>query len=105
LEGVRVIKRLFWLGAGIAVGVLVVRKVNQTMHAVSPSGLAGNARESAVGFLDTVRDFVADVKDGMAQREAEINAAFEQGVMIDDWDRMDADRAGDRDHGRPGMID
>ena len=78
------IKQLFWLGAGIAVGVLVVRKVNQTVQAYSPSNLAGSARESAVGLLDTVRDFVADVRDGMTQREAEIEAAFEQGVMIED---------------------
>lgn len=83
------IKRLFWLGAGIAVGVLVVRKVSQAAQAYSPSGLAGGAKESAVGFLDTVRDFVSDVREGMAQREAEINAAFQEGVMMDDWDGWD----------------
>ena len=78
------IKQLFWLGAGIAVGVLVVRKVNQTVQSYSPSNLAGSARESAVGLFDTVKDFVADVREGMAQREAEINAAFEEGVMLDE---------------------
>jgi hypothetical protein len=82
------VKQLFWLGAGIAVGVLVVRKVNQTVQAYSPSNLAGSARESAVGLLDAVKDFVADVREGMAQREAEIHAAFEEGVMLDEeWDR------------------
>ncbi|HLT11691.1 MAG TPA: hypothetical protein VK028_12965 [Micromonosporaceae bacterium] len=83
------IKRLFWLGAGVAVGVLVVRKLSQAAHSYSPSGLAGSAKETAAGFMDSVRDFIADVKEGMAIREAEINAAFEQGVMLDaedgDW--------------------
>jgi hypothetical protein len=31
-----------------------------------------------------VRDFIADVRDGMAEKEAEIHAAFEDGVALDD---------------------
>lgn len=90
------IKRLFWLGAGVAVGVLVVRKLSQAAHSYSPSGLAGSAKETAADFVESVRDFIADVKEGMAMREAEINAAFEQGVM------MDADGDWDDEPGRPG---
>jgi hypothetical protein len=77
-------KRLLWLGAGIAVGAIVVHRVTRTIKAYSPSGLAGTARESAVGLVGAVRDFVADVRDGMAEREAQIRAAFEQGVALDD---------------------
>jgi hypothetical protein len=33
---------------------------------------------------DSVRDFVADVREGMAEKEAEIQAAFERGESLDD---------------------
>ncbi len=77
-------KRLLWLGVGVAVGVIVMRKVSQTVQAYSPSSLAGSARESAVGLIDSVRDFVADIREGMAEREAEIEAAFAQGVTLEE---------------------
>ncbi len=77
------VKRLFWLGAGIAVGALVVRKLTKTAQAYTPAGIAGAARESAVGLLDSVRNFVEDVRDAMAEREAEIHAALRAGTSID----------------------
>ncbi len=86
-------KRLLWLGIGLAVGALVVRQVTKTVQAYSPSSLAGSARESAVGIVGSVRDFVADVREGMAEREAEIHAAFEQGISLDElaerYDELD----------------
>lgn len=65
-------RRLFWLGVGVAVGVLVVRKVTRTAHAYSPAGLADTARGSVAGLLDAVRDFVDDARLAMAQREEEL---------------------------------
>ena len=79
-------KRLFWLGVGIAVGAVVVRQLSRTAHAYSPSGLAESARNSAAGLWESVQDFVADVRDGMAEREEEIQAAFAQGVSLSDVD-------------------
>jgi hypothetical protein len=78
------IKRVFWLGLGIAVGVIIVRKVGQVVESYSPAGLAGSAKNSAAGALDSVRDFVADVRMGMAEREDLIHAAIQQGVSIED---------------------
>ena len=85
-------KRLFWLGAGIAVGVLVVRRLGRAAHAYSPAGMAETARNSAAGVMDSVRDFIADVREGMAEREAQIKAAFVNGESIpedDDFDSFD----------------
>ena len=79
-------KRLFWLGVGIAVGAVVVRQLSRTAHAYSPSGLAESARNSAAGLWESVQDFVADVREGMAEREEEIQAAFAQGVSLRDVD-------------------
>ena len=77
-------RRLFWLGIGLAVGALVVRAVTKKAQALTPGGLAASARDSAAGLLDTVRDFIDDVRDGMAEREAEIHAAFADGTTLDD---------------------
>ncbi len=87
-------RRLLWLGLGVAVGAIVVRQVSRALQAYSPTGLAGSARNTAAGALGSVRDFVADVREGMAEREAEIHAAFADGVSVQDWD--DEDGAGFR---------
>jgi hypothetical protein len=89
-------RRLFWLGLGVAVGVVVVRQIGKAAQAYSPSGLAGTARNSAAGLLDSMRDFVADVREGMAEREAEISVAFEQGISLDELDERGRD-AGERE--------
>ena len=86
------IKRVFWLGMGVAIGVIVVRKVTRAAEAYSPSGLAGSARNSAAGLVDSVRNFVSDVRVGMAEREAQIQEAITEGVSIND---LDADEYGD----------
>jgi hypothetical protein len=75
-------KRLLWLGIGLAVGALTVRAVTRKAKAFTPAGLAGSARRSAGGLLDSVRDFVDDVKDGMHEREAQIHAAFVDGEAM-----------------------
>jgi hypothetical protein len=77
-------KRVFWLGIGLAVGVLVVRAVNKRARAYSPSGIAAAARDSGRNLFDSVRDFVDDVRDGMHEREQELHAAFADGVMLPD---------------------
>ncbi|WP_432837081.1 hypothetical protein [Dactylosporangium sp. CA-092794] len=77
-------RRLLWLGIGLAVGALVVRAVTKKARAFTPQGIAASARDSAVGIAATVRDFVDDVRDGMAEREAEIHAAFAEGLTLDE---------------------
>ena len=77
-------RRLLWLGIGLAVGALVVRAVTKKAQAFTPQGIAASARNSAVGVAATVRGFVDDVRDGMAEREAEIHAAFAAGSPLDE---------------------
>ncbi|TQS41611.1 hypothetical protein [Cryptosporangium phraense] len=71
-------RRLFWIGVGAAVGILVVRKITKTAEAYSPRGLAGSARGSAVGLLDSVRAFVEDARVAMAEQEVALTRALEQ---------------------------
>jgi hypothetical protein len=81
----KAMRRLLWLGVGLAVGALAVRAVTKKAQQFTPSGLAGSARETAVGVLSGVRSFVDDVRDGMAEREAEIHAAFSEGSLMEEY--------------------
>ena len=84
-------RRLLWLGVGLAVGALAVRAVTKKAQAFTPSGLAGAASRSAGGFADSVRSFVDDVRDGMTEREDQIHAAFVDGEAM----HGDPDSVGD----------
>lgn len=82
-------KRLLWLGAGIAIGTLVVRAVAKKAESCTPRGLARAARESGRNALDSVRDFVEDVRDGMHERERQLHEAFVEGIVAADDDLPD----------------
>jgi hypothetical protein len=69
-------RRLFWLGAGLAVGALVVRKLTKKADAFTPAAIGGSLQASAAGVLDSLREFVEDVREGMAERESELYAAL-----------------------------
>jgi hypothetical protein len=69
-------RRLLWLGIGVAVGVVVVRKLTKTAESYTPKGIAASVQASAAGALDQVRTFVADARAAMAEREEEIHQAL-----------------------------
>ena len=75
---------MLWLGIGLAVGALVVRAVSKKAQAFTPRGIAASTRDSATGLVGSVRAFVDDVREGMAEREAEIQAAFADGATLDE---------------------
>jgi hypothetical protein len=83
------VRRLLWLGVGLAVGALVVRAVSKRAKAFTPQGIAGAARNSAGGVVDSVRSFVDDVRTGMAEREEQIHAAFAEGRSLGDEDEYE----------------
>jgi Family of unknown function (DUF6167) len=65
-------RRLFWLGLGATAGVLVVHRVTRAAQAYTPEGMA----RSISGLGDGLRELVAVVREGMAEREAELRAAL-----------------------------
>ncbi|MDG4824441.1 hypothetical protein O7635_21530 [Asanoa sp. WMMD1127] len=77
-------KRLLWLGVGLAVGALVVRKLTQKANEFTPSGIAGSLSHQAGGLVESVRAFVDDVRVNMAEREQQIHEAFANGVTFED---------------------
>jgi hypothetical protein len=77
-------KRLLWLGVGLAVGAVVVRKMTRKANEFTPSGIAASLSESAGGLVESLRSFVDDVREGMAEREGQINDAFAAGELYED---------------------
>jgi hypothetical protein len=69
-------RRLFWIAAGAAAGVLAVRKVQQTAESLSPSGVAGSVRTGLAGLTEAVRDFADEVQVAMLERETDLRAAL-----------------------------
>jgi len=65
-------RRLFWLAMGITIGSLVVRKLSRLAEKLTPRGMAGGLTASLAGLADSMRDFGLDVRESMAQREAEL---------------------------------
>ncbi len=72
-------RRLFWLGLGLAAGAVVVRQLTRAAHSYSPRGLADTARDSVTGLLDSARDFVDEARLASAEREQELLSALAEG--------------------------
>jgi hypothetical protein len=70
-------RRLFWLALGVTVGVLVMRKLAKVAEKLTPRGIAGSFAESLTELADALRDFGADVREAMQEREAQIRAVVE----------------------------
>ncbi len=75
-------RRLFWLGIGLALGALAFRKMNQLAHRMTPSGVAQSLGGALAELSEAVRDFAADVREGMHEHEA----ALREGVGLDAGD-------------------
>ena len=77
-------KRLLWLGVGLAAGAIAVRKLSRKANEYTPSGIATSLSQSAGGLVESMRSFVDDVRDGMTEREEQIHQAFAEGELFDD---------------------
>jgi hypothetical protein len=69
-------RRLFWVALGATLGVLVVHKVTKTAQAYSPSGVAQGVTASLSDLGEGLREMAEVVREGMAQREAELRYAL-----------------------------
>lgn len=83
-------KRMLWLGIGLAIGALVVRRLSRKAESLTPAAIAASVAQSAGGMVESMRSFLDDVREAMAEREQEIHQAFAEGVALDSdpvaWD-------------------
>lgn len=65
-------KKLFWVGIGIGVGVLAARKIGEAKSLAGPDGL-----NRTVGRIsDSLHEVAAAFRDGMNDRETELRQAL-----------------------------
>ncbi|MFF7332305.1 hypothetical protein ACIQU5_23630 [Streptomyces sp. NPDC090306] len=73
-------RRSFWFTTGVAAGVWATTKVNRKLRALTPENLAVQAANKAIETGGRIKDralgFALDVRDNMAQREAELGDAL-----------------------------
>jgi chromosome condensin MukBEF MukE localization factor len=73
------VRRLFWFGAGVAAGVALMRKLNETARKATPSGMAEQLGGAVRELAGAVGSFGAEVRAGMQEREQELHEVVERG--------------------------
>jgi hypothetical protein len=80
-------RRTFWFTTGVAAGVWATTKVNRKLKQLTPESLAQAAANKAVEAGHRLKDravgFAFDVRDNMAQREAELGDALGINAPVD----------------------
>ena len=76
-------KRMLWFSLGIAAGVLTTRKAREIAYRLTPAGAAENIDDAIRELAAAVGAFGAEVRDGMLQRQAELNATVAQRTGIE----------------------
>ncbi|MFD5803419.1 hypothetical protein [Streptomyces sp. NPDC127020] len=80
-------RRTFWFGTGMAAGVWATTKVNRKLKQLTPDSLAATAANKALDAGTRLKDravgFALDVRDNMAQREAELDDALGLNAPVD----------------------
>lgn len=65
-------KKIFWLGVGITIGVIAARKLAEAKGNLGPVGL-----NRAVGRIsDSISEFADALKENMNQREGDLRGAL-----------------------------
>jgi hypothetical protein len=68
-------RRLFWLAMGITIGALVVRKLSRAAARLTPRGMSQGLAASLGELADALREFAADVRAAMSDREEQLRTA------------------------------
>jgi hypothetical protein len=66
------VKRLFWLGLGLAVGVYATRRASAAAQALTPAGVGANLADGLRELGAGLGAFGAEVRAGMTEREREL---------------------------------
>ncbi|GAB3879554.1 hypothetical protein GCM10029964_032140 [Kibdelosporangium lantanae] len=70
--------RLFWMGIGVAAGVVLSRKLQAKVRQATPAGIAENVSDAMRELAGAVGAFGADVRAGMAEREKELQDVVDE---------------------------
>jgi hypothetical protein len=96
-----VLKRMIWVGIGIAVGVVAVRKLTKVAESVTPGGVAERVGDAGAEMKASFKAFWADVSEAKQAKEAELFDAIERGEDIQPLLNEDDD---EHDPAAPGRL-
>jgi len=65
-------RRLFWLGVGLAAGAYVTRRATAVAHNLTPAGIGANLADGLRELGAGLGAFGAEVRAGMTEREQEL---------------------------------
>jgi hypothetical protein len=71
-------KRLFWLGLGVATGVMVTRKLAEAATRLTPAGVGEQVGDGLRELASAFGAFGAEVRAGMVEREHELTDLVER---------------------------
>ena len=71
-------KRLFWLGVGLAAGAYLTRRATEAAQNLTPAGLGANLADGLRELGAGLGAFGAEVRAGMQAREEELTALLER---------------------------
>ena len=71
-------KRLFWLGLGLAVGVYATRRATEAAQSLTPAGVGANLADGLRELGAGLGAFGAEVRAGMTERERELATLVER---------------------------
>ena len=69
-------RRLVYIAFGAAVGVLVVQRATKAAKRFTPAGVQTSIAGSLAGLTEAVRDFTAELRVAMAEREEELRVTL-----------------------------
>lgn len=69
-------KRLFYVAAGAAAGVVVARKASRAAARLTPAGMTNSLAASIENLGDAIREFGWDVREAMWDREEALRDAL-----------------------------
>lgn len=70
-------KGLFWLGLGVATGVMATRRAAETVQRFTPAGVGEQVGDGLRELALAIGEFGAEVRAGMAEREQELTELVE----------------------------
>jgi len=69
-------RRLFWMGVGIAITIVVVRKVKTWADQQPVVKVAMEGQETIAGMNKVAQSFVGEFNEARTRREAELRASL-----------------------------
>jgi hypothetical protein len=72
------VKRLFWLGVGLAAGAYATRRASAAAQSLTPAGIGANLADGLRELGAGLGAFGAEVRAGMAAREQELTELLER---------------------------